>query len=213
MLSLLAGRVASQSAAPCPGDSSLIGYTTIEAINADQQVELNAIRSGRPPNPPYEFILCPGTNFDASGGPLLPVLSDSTFICGSDGDFQDNCFFVGGVEQVRFEDSTVPNYPLQSVALEGITFSEFSGRAISAFASAITTATVSSTRFLNFPSTENLIQQQFLGGGATEAMKVTVNGGLTQGGVAAGPLFSVVRSTFTLFSHSVDDVQAEVRHG
>ena len=72
------------NAGPCPSDSSITGYTTIAGINQDQFDELARIEAGAEPTPPYSFVLCPNTQFDASNQTLNIVLSGTVLSCGSD---------------------------------------------------------------------------------------------------------------------------------
>jgi len=129
----------------CQEDGTLVGYKTLEAINNDMQAELQRISSGGQPEELYEFVFCPETVFDANSVVLEPVLSGSTFICGSDGDPGNNCIILGGDEQVRIVDSSLPNFPLVQLNFVGVTFAGFTtndsdtGTSIAAFASSTTT--------------------------------------------------------------------------
>ena len=122
-------------------------FDSIGAINSFMQTELVRIEAGADPQASYTFNLCTNTFFDASMTTLEPVLNNAMFLCGEDGSRRNRCIFVGGVEQVRIDNSLVPGYPLQEVTFMGITFSSFesgsamSGTSIAAFASATTTAT------------------------------------------------------------------------
>ena len=156
VLYLLCGPVAAQKQL-CEDDGTLEGYKTLQAINNDMQVELQRISAGGQPEEAYEFLLCPETVFDASSDTLEPVLSGSTFICGSDGDPEDNCIILGGDEQVRIVDSTLPSFPLSQLNFIGLTFAGFqtndseTGTSIAAFASSTTTASFIDTTWTVSP--------------------------------------------------------------
>lgn len=131
----------------CSSDASVIGFSTIAALNTAMQAELSAIENGKSPEESYEFILCPETTFDATNGPLRPVLSGASFECGSNGSSENSCFMEGGSQQILIEDSTVPSYPIETLLFTGITFGGFdsnafeSGTSVYAAASSTTTAT------------------------------------------------------------------------
>jgi hypothetical protein len=142
----LSCRVAAQTTSPCPRDDTVVFYASLEDINADMQTELRRISDGGAPSDSYTFRLCPSTVYDASTTTLLPVLSNSFFVCGSNGNRNDNCIILGGSEQVRIVDSTVASFPLQRLTFLGITFADFTGNdaatgtCISALANSQTTA-------------------------------------------------------------------------
>jgi hypothetical protein len=134
---------AQASAGPCPGaaGNGIIGYTSITAMDADQQSELLRIRDGGVPRPPYVFTICPGQalDFTVPSAPFQPVLSGSIFTCGTTGAAAGNCMFVGGDTQIIVQDSAVTGYPLQTIEFRGITFAAFTGAAIAGGAGAGTT--------------------------------------------------------------------------
>jgi hypothetical protein len=142
---MVSAQLQQSSTIPCPG-FNFDGYLTISAMNADMQAELDFIRGGGTPQPSYDFILCPNQGFDASLETLQPVLDGATFMCGERVDSMEECVIVGGTEQVRIQDSTIPGYPLSEVSFIGITFSDFSsndastGASVSALAGSSTTA-------------------------------------------------------------------------
>lgn len=119
----------------CRQGSAEIGYTTIAAVNSDMQAELAKIQGGGLPQSQYTFNLCSQTEFDATAEPLRPVLSNSFFVCGSDGKSSNLCTFMGGQLQVEILDSTLPSYPLTDITMSGMTFAGFSGVSIEASAS------------------------------------------------------------------------------
>ena len=122
-------------------------FDTIGALNSAMQTELTRIQNGAAPQDAYMYNLCTNTFFDAQTAILMPVLNNVMFICGDDGNRLGRCVILGGSEQVRIQDSTVDNYPLQELSFLGITFSSFAtstartGLSIAAFASSSTTAT------------------------------------------------------------------------
>jgi hypothetical protein len=142
----LSYRVNAQNTALCPRDETVVGYSSLEDINDDMQTELRRIRQGGVPSDSYTFRLCPSKVFDASTTTLLPVLSNSLFVCGSGGNRNDNCIILGGSEQVRIVDSTLASFPLKRLTFMGITFADFKGNdaatgtCISALANSQTTA-------------------------------------------------------------------------
>jgi hypothetical protein len=153
-MAMIAYPVAAQSAVDCPNDpTDLQGYTSLAALNNDMQLELQRIANGGAPEPSYTFTLCPNQVFDAALVSLQPVLSDATFVCGANGDPEDDCTLLGGEEQVRIEDSTVDGYPLETLVFVGISFADFTssdamlGSSIAALASSTTTATFVNSRW------------------------------------------------------------------
>lgn len=116
-----------------------MGYTNVPALNMDMADEFDRIAGGAEASPPYDFVLCPMTIFDTSSEPIRPVLSDLTIRCGGDG-----CQLDGGTSQVVFEDSTLDNYPIENITMTGISFTNFDGTSIAAYASDSTRATFES---------------------------------------------------------------------
>jgi hypothetical protein len=122
---------------PCPTTPAVVGYSSIFTLNSDMLFEAARIGAGGDPMPPYTFTLCPNMDFDFDANsnngtivPLMPVLDGSIFQCGERGLQLDSCVFLGGTTQVEIEDSTIPNYPLETVEFRGITFSEFTDAAV-----------------------------------------------------------------------------------
>lgn len=128
-----------QRTAPCSTDGSIVGYSNVSALNLDIEDELAAILDGVAPSNPYQFILCPNTVFDISNDPLLPMISDSTFQCGN-GNSGQGCRFEGGFMQILIQEPSNPSYVLSNLTFQGITFSNFSGTSVAAFASSATKA-------------------------------------------------------------------------
>jgi hypothetical protein len=129
--------VAAQS--PCPGNSAISGYSSIADLNSAMTTDLNAIRGGAAPKPPYIFTICPNAVLNAKE-PLTPMLSGAEFVCGSDGALSNSCTILGGTNQVSIQDSTVPGYTLQNITFKGITFNVASNSSIVGSASSATTA-------------------------------------------------------------------------
>jgi hypothetical protein len=137
-----------QSIVACPSGGGVNGYTTIEAMNKDMETELKKIRAGKSPQSPYVFVLCPGTNFNASAVALTPLLSGAVFTCGIMGNPSSNCDFVGGANQVLInEPVNVTNYKLQMVSFKGITFTGFTNAAIMGNAGSNTSVALSRSNF------------------------------------------------------------------
>ena len=132
-------------AVQCPTDPSVTGYTSIADINQDQFDELARITAGSAAGaPPYSFVLCPNTQFDASAQPLNIVLSGTVISCGSDMDASSDkkCSIQGGSSQVYLADSTTPNYDFTSATMIGVTFEMFNGTSIDVMATETLTFTL-----------------------------------------------------------------------
>lgn len=127
----------------CPGDSTIRGYDALVDVQSDMQMELDDIKEGRLPQSTYIFTLCPNMVYDISTFILTPVLSGAIFVCGDKGDPKDRCVVFGGEEQIRIIDSSLPDYPLESVSFIGITFTGFTGVSVAAKSSRKTTVTFS----------------------------------------------------------------------
>jgi len=138
--SLISCRRALADPEACGPDSPEVGYTSIAAMNQDMEEELAAIESGGvQPQDMYTYNLCPNTVFDATDGPLRPVLNNAFFLCGTDGSSSNTCVITGGSNQILIEDSTVSTYPLESLTFMGIEFQDFTSESISASASSSAT--------------------------------------------------------------------------
>jgi hypothetical protein len=128
----------------CPQEPDLNGYTSIQALNQDMDMELQRISDGGelPPGQAYVLPLCPRTTFGFDAATvLLPILNRVTFQCGLSGDNEERCVFTGGDEQVRIEDTAVSGYPFNFVFFMGVTFEGFQQRSIAAVGSAPTQVT------------------------------------------------------------------------
>ena len=127
----------------CPQNPNITGYTTINAMNLDMQDELTRIAKGgaRPPGG-YIMNLCPGI-FDATSGPLTPILDGVVFTCGGPNSPPGAlCEINGSAQQVNIGDSTIPGYAINSITFQGITFNGFSrGYSINMQASSPTVVT------------------------------------------------------------------------
>jgi hypothetical protein len=136
----------------CPNAPSLEGYITIEAMNTDMNAELERITGGgaEPTQLPYTMILCPLTTFDASTTRLNPVLRRITFSCGVGEPDDIGCIFDQGEEQVRIQDSTEFPYAIEEVTFIGVTFQQFTTRAIEARAQDPTKLTLIDCNFQDF---------------------------------------------------------------
>lgn len=128
------------STAPCASNPSIIGYSTIAAINSDMDQELIRISEGGTPQESYFMTLCPQTTFDTSGGPLLPRLNQSTLSCGGTGNVNDECELSGGVENIRIRDPDIEGYSVNTMNFIGITFTAFTGWSVELAASSPTMA-------------------------------------------------------------------------
>ena len=85
----------------CPTDPSIQGYVSIQDMNQDMKLE--AARLAPPtlkePLDRYTFRICPHTTLLGSEQ-LTPLLDRVEFICGANGDSQDQCIIQGGATQV-----------------------------------------------------------------------------------------------------------------
>jgi hypothetical protein len=127
---------------PCPSDPAVSGYSSIFSLNSDMFIELARIGTGGEPQDEYIFVLCPNMEFDFNLNsnndttvPLMPVLDESIFQCGAQGSQLDSCVFLGGTTQVVLEDSSIPEFPLETVEFRGVTFAEFEVAAVAGGAS------------------------------------------------------------------------------
>jgi hypothetical protein len=111
-----------QRASNCSMDRDLVGYSTIQDINLDMQEFVANTTGGE-----NVFRLCPRTVFNVSE-PLMPILSNATFACGSNNSVEDECIFDGGSVQVMIGDIST------NVTFKGLTFRNFSETSIRAFA-------------------------------------------------------------------------------
>lgn len=112
----------------CPGREGEVGYISAETLNEDIQAERDRILAGGTPEPSYFFSLCPQNTFD--GLPLVLGLDNMLIGCG-DLESEDRvCTFLGGQSQIEVNSFADSEYPVQSVSLEGLTFTGYTGSAI-----------------------------------------------------------------------------------
>lgn len=108
----------------CDLDSSVVGYSSIEELNHDIKIEFEALQQQQEGNKQHDgayiFNLCPHTVF-RDEGTILPLLNNSHFICGNEGDSLDKCTITGGKTQVRIVD--YPEANMEFLSFRGITFS------------------------------------------------------------------------------------------
>jgi hypothetical protein len=118
----------------CPNDSSLVGYTNLPDLNDDMAAELQRVsKGGTPPDGGYNLVLCPGENFDTSGGNAIrPVINQVRIACGGPASVDPVCLITGNQEQLVIENPSISRYALKSVTIEGLMFSNFTKRASAA---------------------------------------------------------------------------------
>lgn len=123
--------------APCPTNSSLIGYTNTTALNLDVIADMDFIINGGSPPDFFHYILCPDTTFkiarhigqgeDLEGeSPIIPGLSNTIISCGEDGDSKNNCLITGGDFHFFFPDFVIA----KDTWLVGLTFEGVKGASI-----------------------------------------------------------------------------------
>lgn len=145
---------------PCPGKTSsnsssteLLGYTSVEDLNADMETEFKRVTANGATNSKYSYVLslCPGQVFDVNEAPIRPVLGDLTILCGdpnTDDPDQKPCLIDGGVTQIEIFDSTVEEYVVTNILFKGFTFQNFTGVSIAAKASPPTVVTFQNSTWL-----------------------------------------------------------------
>lgn len=141
------GQCSEAQVSRCSSDPTLRGYRSLVDVQRDMENELDDIKLRGEPDSAYIYTLCPNEMYYTSDVILTPVLSGAIFVCGRNGDPEDRCLLYGGNEQVRIIDSTVPEYPLESVSFVGITFTAFKEMSINAKSSRTTTVTFSDCRW------------------------------------------------------------------
>jgi hypothetical protein len=98
----------------------------------DIQDEAKRIESGADPAPPYNYTLCPDTELSFIDETIIPLLEESVFRCGPDG--QDNgCVISGGAIQFLIsEEYVVPtsSRPNMTVSFQAISFKGFSDTSV-----------------------------------------------------------------------------------
>ena len=116
----------------CESDGSTIGYANTTTLFYDILLTTTDILEGNAaPDEEYNFILCPFTVYDFGTAlnpmdpnekqqmvGLIPLLDNSHYRCGEDGELSNNCVFRGGWYHVLFED----DIPLNNVTFYGLTF-------------------------------------------------------------------------------------------
>jgi hypothetical protein len=93
------------------------GYNSIKKLNEDMKL---LIKKNAPRNSPIEFHLCPNTQFNGSET-LSPMLNNSAFICGLNGDPREGCIIQGGNSQILIFDPTVTYVSFRGITLSGAT--------------------------------------------------------------------------------------------
>jgi hypothetical protein len=134
-----------------------MGYTSLEAINADMADELARIAGGGEPAAEYTMTLCPptGTLLDTRrGNELKPILNNLSILC-LDG---VECILDRSQVQVLVENSQVANYPLTDILLQGLTFQGFVGTAISFRANTPTQLTCDNCIFQGFTNSRVVVE-------------------------------------------------------
>jgi len=164
------GQFQQQNAVPCPDNADIIGYTSVDSLREDMQAETDRIAAGGVPEPSYDFVICPGPTqiTFTDNEPLIPTLNRVTIRCG---DLAQSCFFEGGTEQILIKDSEIDGYPLEEVSIIGMTFSGFSGAAMTGDAS-------ESTRVNIFDSTFTVSDGNSMGVGMGVRMVVRMDVGV-----------------------------------
>lgn len=113
----------------CFQSRSIEGYKSIEDMNLDMQdIVMKGTISG-----PYTFTFCPLSTFIVDE-PLRPLLSDSSFVCGTGDDATESCVVRGGQQQVVLQ-----GY-LFNVTFKGLDFDNFQNTSVTGNASTNSTA-------------------------------------------------------------------------
>lgn len=116
--------------APCPSNSNIQAYTSVEDINADMDTEVQRIADGGSPPDSYSIVFCPDMTFDTSQVELMPKLNLATFTCGETGDVNGNCIFSGGSQNIRVRDVGIDGYIFETMSFVGFTFQAFTSQAL-----------------------------------------------------------------------------------
>jgi hypothetical protein len=123
----------------CPNDTSIMGYTDIQDLNRDMEDELDRIQdAGEIPDMDYILNICPKDGTYGIGDPIRPIDRAQIF-CGGPDAVDATCVLDGGRTHVRVEDITIdglPDYRINEVLFQGITFNAFSRRAVEMLAAA-----------------------------------------------------------------------------
>lgn len=134
-----------------------MGYTTLEAINADMADEAMRIGAGNDPNSEYTMIICPpaGIALDPRrGNELRPVLNNLRIVCLENAE----CLLDGSQIQVLIENSQVDNYPLTKILVQDFIFQGFVGTAIAFRANTPTEFTCENCIFQGFTNTRQILE-------------------------------------------------------
>jgi hypothetical protein len=128
----------------CPNDPSIMGYTSIGDLNTDMEAELARIaEAGVIPDMDYILNICPSDDPYSDRDPIVPIDRAQIF-CGGPAAVDATCIIDGSNTQVLVEDLTVeglPDYRINEVLFQGITFNDFNQRAIQLTAAAPAVAT------------------------------------------------------------------------
>jgi hypothetical protein len=193
-----------QTVVSCGGNTTtmnITGYVTIEQINLDMKVEFEQIRSGRPSQEPYIFVLCPNTVFDLSIVPLQPILSGSVFTCGIMGNVALNCEFRGGSDQIVLDASNLTNYNVLSVNFIGITHTGFANSVLSGTANAVTTVDITRSAFRSFAANAVILQSNKNG---IAPLKVQISDSTFTNATGRGNIFVNIGGELSLVDVSLD---------
>jgi len=116
----------------CESDGFTVGYSNTTTLFYDILLATTDILEGNAaPDDEYNFVLCPYTVYDFGTAlnpmdpnekqqmiGLIPLLDNSHYYCGDDGQLSNSCVFKGGWYHVLFED----DIPLNNVTFYGLTF-------------------------------------------------------------------------------------------
>lgn len=106
------------------------GYTRVDELNTDILAERARIEGGQDPSDNYSYVLCPNTSFDTSTAPIVPALENMVIGCGENLSSANTCVLVGGENQIRINSFANSDYPVTSVLLQGITFTDYIDAAV-----------------------------------------------------------------------------------
>jgi hypothetical protein len=123
----------------CPNDPSIMGYTSIQDLTRDMEAELARIgEAGEIPDIDYILNICPSDEPYTLGDPIKPI-NRAQIYCGGPAAVDATCIITGERTQVRIGDLMVeglPDYSINEVLFQGITFDDFSRRSAQLQASA-----------------------------------------------------------------------------
>jgi hypothetical protein len=116
-----------------------MGYTSIQDLNSDMEDELTRIEAaGGIPDMDYILNICPSDDPYSLSDPIVPIDRAQIF-CGGPAAVDATCILDGSNTHVLVEDLTVeglPDYRINEVLFQGITFNDFGQRAAKLTASA-----------------------------------------------------------------------------